>query len=96
MTAARKFALVMAFYLETGTDPDDTPSSEQQRQQSARDRDVVNQFEEQFRACVSRADFDRINNDIVECVRAKTISREGAAYLRGPARECMNRLTPAR
>lgn len=31
MTAARKYALVMAFNIETGTDPDNTPSSSQER-----------------------------------------------------------------
>ena len=31
MTAARKYAMVMAFNLETGDDPDDTPSREQER-----------------------------------------------------------------
>lgn len=31
MTAARKYALIMAFNIETGLDPDDTPSHEQER-----------------------------------------------------------------
>lgn len=31
MTAARKYALIMAFNIETGIDPDDTPSQEQER-----------------------------------------------------------------
>lgn len=31
MTAARKYALVMAFNIETGTDPDDVPSEKQER-----------------------------------------------------------------
>lgn len=31
MTAARKYALIMAFNIETGLDPDDTPSSTQER-----------------------------------------------------------------
>ena len=31
MTAARKYALIMAFNIETGLDPDDTPSREQER-----------------------------------------------------------------
>lgn len=31
MTAARKYALIMAFNLETGVDPDDTPSRSQER-----------------------------------------------------------------
>lgn len=31
MTAARKYALIMAFNIETGTDPDDTPSQDQER-----------------------------------------------------------------
>jgi len=31
MTAARKYALIMAFNIETGIDPDDTPSSTQER-----------------------------------------------------------------
>jgi hypothetical protein len=95
MTSARKYALVMAFNLETGTDPDDTPSGDQQRgvsQSPTSDRDLVNRFEARFQACTSKADFAQINNEIVECVRAKTITKEGAEYLRGPARECMNRL----
>lgn len=36
MTAARKYAMVMAFNLETGTDPDDTPSASQERAGDAR------------------------------------------------------------
>jgi hypothetical protein len=35
MTAARKYALIMAFNIETGLDPDDTPSSEQERKPAA-------------------------------------------------------------
>lgn len=31
MTAARKYALIMAFNIETGIDPDDTPSQQQER-----------------------------------------------------------------
>jgi hypothetical protein len=31
MTAARKYALIMLFNIETGTDPDDTPSTAQER-----------------------------------------------------------------
>jgi hypothetical protein len=31
MTAARKYALIMAFNIETGADPDDTPSRDQER-----------------------------------------------------------------
>lgn len=31
MTAARKYALILAFNIETGNDPDDTPSHEQER-----------------------------------------------------------------
>lgn len=31
MTAARKYALILAFNIETGDDPDDTPSRDQQR-----------------------------------------------------------------
>ncbi len=31
MTAARKYALIMAFNIETGLDPDDTPSQQQER-----------------------------------------------------------------
>lgn len=31
MTAARKYALIMAFNIETGIDPDDTPSTSQER-----------------------------------------------------------------
>ena len=31
MTAARKYALIMAFNIETGLDPDDTPSADQER-----------------------------------------------------------------
>lgn len=94
MTSARKYALVMAFNLETGTDPDDTPSHEQQRggQKGTSDKDLVNRFEERFLACSTKPVFDQINSEIVECVRAKTISKEGAEYLRGPARACMTRL----
>ena len=92
MTAARKYALVMAFNLETGTDPDDTPSGEQQRGPTLADKDLVNRFATQFQACGSRSEFDRINHEIVEGVRSKAISADGAAYLRGPARDCLRRL----
>jgi hypothetical protein len=79
MTSARKYALVMAFNLEIGTDPDDTPSHEQQRgvPKGTADRDLVNRFEERFLACSTKPDFDQINGEIVECVRARTISKEG-------------------
>ena len=40
MTAARKYALIMAFNIETGIDPDDTPSHTQER--AAHDRDKFN------------------------------------------------------
>ncbi len=36
MTAARKYALIMAFNIETGLDPDDTPSSAQERKTEAK------------------------------------------------------------
>jgi ribosomal protein S8 len=45
MTAARKYALIMAFNIETGLDPDDTPSATQERKpatQPAADRDKFN------------------------------------------------------
>jgi hypothetical protein len=50
MTAARKYALIMAFNIETGLDPDDTPSSSQERAAPQPQQDDTPIGEEQLRS----------------------------------------------
>lgn len=101
MTAARKYALLMAFNIETGLDPDDTPSASQERAASSpaprqnppattAQKDNPNlraQVAQAFAQCQSRADYLRICTRIKDDVSAGVLSQADRDALAPIARE---------
>jgi hypothetical protein len=82
MTAARKYAMIMAFNIETGLDPDDTPSQEQERvpaakpqpapQQPARpdDMQLRARYAQRYGRCKTWADYLAVNAEVATDARA--------------------------
>lgn len=97
MTAARKYALIMAFNIETGLDPDDTPSSEQERkpaqqqtpaQPAAKDNAQLRaQFTQRFAQCNTRDEYLKVCGDVAADVKAGRLSEADRQALTGAARE---------
>jgi hypothetical protein len=74
MTAARKAAMVMAFNIETGTDPDDTPSREQERAAPSQ-RDLAL---EAVRAAGDRKRLEHLYRDVQQDAKDGRLSQADA------------------
>lgn len=82
MTAAAKYALRQTFCVETGDDPDDTPSHEQERkpqaapapQQAAPNADLCRYFLDRFGKVKSRDEVNNLEISVAEAVKAKRLT----------------------
>lgn len=100
MTAARKYAMIMAFNIETGLDPDDTPSHEQERapaQPAAKDNPQRRAFFSQKLAqCKSRDEFTQVCEMLKSDVRQGVVSDADRLALRDIAGEVAAKFPPAK
>lgn len=89
MTAARKYALVMAFNIETGTDPDDTPSHTQER--AAPVSAIRQQYEKLLRAVGARNELEQRWRAFDADVKAGNFGDADKAYIDGLFKELAKR-----
>lgn len=80
MTAARKYALIMAFNIETGLDPDDTPSHEQERRAAVQQLPADNlqlraAHAQKYGQCKTRQDYLSVNATVAADARGGRLGK---------------------
>lgn len=83
MTAALKYALRQTFCVETGDDPDDTPSHEQERAAAPSDKQRVAAFAQQIAQASDMAALKGIGAAVRAAAEAGHITPAGRAHLGG-------------
>ena len=91
MTSALKYALRQSFVIETGDDPDDTPSAHQERGQP-RDAEAVSHHEQALAAAEDKKGFDLAIGSLQADIGKGLISEQGKAHLRTVAADTKKRL----
>lgn len=102
MTAARKYALIMAFNIETGLDPDDTPSADQERRGAKAPEaapvpakpHLVAKYAMKFGQCADRPAYLAVCEQVAADAECKALNDADRATLKSLAKMVTDRLPP--